>query len=190
MPQTFDNKRDKELIATGSYFYCEGCLAARPLDNQSPDSRYCQGCYNFLAKEAEEVGTKKKAWVPKYAETAPAVETRATTTQDTAAKIKGDTIQDHTTLPPTNPPVIMSPLEDAGNGSHPVLPGAARKRGPKYRVLPDQMIKRLASEGKGSKAIASILKINGVKVSYKTIQRVLSGGRQLALLKNTAEKYC
>ena len=57
------------------------------------------------------------------------------------------------------------------------------KRGPKHRRLPEDLIKQLAGEGMGSKAIAARLKAElGITVSYKTIQRVLSGKRkQLAL---------
>ena len=57
------------------------------------------------------------------------------------------------------------------------------KRGPKHRRLPADLIRQLAAEGMGSKAIAARLKAEpGVKVSYKTIQRIISGERkQLAL---------
>ena len=82
---------------------------------------------------------------------------------------------------------IMSPLESKKievDIIHP--PGATRtsgKRGPKHRSLPEDLIRHLAGEGMGSKAIAARLKAeHRVKVSYRTIQRILSGERkQLAL---------
>ena len=47
------------------------------------------------------------------------------------------------------------------------------KRGPKHRDLPRDLIRQLAGEGMGSKAIASQLKREqGIAVSYKTIQRI------------------
>jgi hypothetical protein len=50
------------------------------------------------------------------------------------------------------------------------------KRGPKHRQLPDDSIRQWASEGAGSKAIASKLKAeHGITISYKTIQRRLKG---------------
>lgn len=57
------------------------------------------------------------------------------------------------------------------------------KRGPKHRRLPEDLIKQFADEGMGSKAIAAKLKTEfSITVSYKTIQRILSGKRrQLAL---------
>ena len=55
----------------------------------------------------------------------------------------------------------------------------AAKRGPKHRRLPEDLIKQLSRKDMGSKAIAAKLKRDkGIKVSYKTIQRVLSGERK------------
>lgn len=52
------------------------------------------------------------------------------------------------------------------------------KRGPKHKALPHELIKQWAGEGMGSKAIATKLRTEqGITVSYKTIQRVLSGER-------------
>jgi len=82
---------------------------------------------------------------------------------------------------------IMSPLESkkiAVDIIYPLDATRARvKRGPKHRALPEDLIRQLAGEGMGSKAIVARLKVeHGVKVSYRTIQRILSGERkQLAL---------
>jgi hypothetical protein len=53
------------------------------------------------------------------------------------------------------------------------------KRGPKQKALPQELITQWAGQGMGSRVIA--LKLNnelGIKVSYKTIQRLLSGERE------------
>jgi len=57
------------------------------------------------------------------------------------------------------------------------------KRGPKHKALPEDLITRWAQEeSMGSKAIAARLKTElGITISYKTIQRLLSGERQLPL---------
>ena len=48
----------------------------------------------------------------------------------------------------------------------------------KKRLLPDDKIRQLHKDGMGAKAIATKLKREkGIIVSYKTIQRVLSGER-------------
>ena len=48
----------------------------------------------------------------------------------------------------------------------------------KKDILPDNKIKYLHEEGMGAKAIATWLKREeGIDVSYKTVQRVLSGER-------------
>ncbi|MFC1956638.1 hypothetical protein ACFLWZ_09050 [Chloroflexota bacterium] len=63
------------------------------------------------------------------------------------------------------------------------------KRGPKQRDLPQEIIEHWASQSIGSKAIASRLNRElDIKVSYKTIQRLLSGEREGDLV--TAEKIC
>ena len=62
----FSVKRDNGLITSDSHFWCEGCLYARPLDDQSPDPRYCQSCCELLKAEAMLLPARKKpAWVPK-----------------------------------------------------------------------------------------------------------------------------
>lgn len=157
----FDNKRDNELIAAGAHFWCNACLIARPLDDQSPDKRYCFGCYNFLLKEAEMLSPKqgRPQWLPQAGEL-----TKKT------ADVSGHT------------PLIMSTLESkeikvdiiqSSVSARPIV-----KRGPKHRDLPEGLIRQLANEGMGAKAIATRLTGEGVTVSYKTIQRLLSGQRK------------
>jgi hypothetical protein len=53
------------------------------------------------------------------------------------------------------------------------------KRGPKHKTLPIEVIMQWASEGMGSKAIAARLNRDAIQISYKTIQRLLSGQRIL-----------
>ena len=59
----FDSKRDNELITAGGFF-CQACLVGKPSGEQSADSRYCQGCFDVLSKEAKILGRGKKDWVP------------------------------------------------------------------------------------------------------------------------------
>ena len=61
-----------------------------------------------------------------------------------------------------------------------IIPAVARKvthekRGPKHRDMPEDLMRQLAGQGMGSKAIAARLRTEGVDVSYKTIQRRLQG---------------
>ena len=77
MAARFDIKQDTYLVnACG--FFCLACLIAMPVNEQSPDSRYCQGCYQFLRAEAEllPVKHKKPGWAPlsKHRQALPAVE--------------------------------------------------------------------------------------------------------------------
>lgn len=63
----FSIVRDNEIVAAGGFF-CRACCVGKPAVEQSPDTRYCQGCYDFLMAEAkmlEETGRKAGSWKPK-----------------------------------------------------------------------------------------------------------------------------
>jgi len=49
----------------GKLFFCRACLMDRPIAEASSDSRYCQGCFGFLQKEAELLPPGRyPKWVP------------------------------------------------------------------------------------------------------------------------------
>ena len=156
------------IVSNDGSFFCHACLEDKSAAEQSPDPRYCQPCYDILFKEAGMLsGSKRPAWIPKPQKPKKAGKKQYRIPQH------GDG--------------IMSTLESKKfevDIIHP--PDATRtsvKRGPKHRPLPQELIMQLAGEGMGSKAIAARLKVEfGITVSYKTIQRVVSGERkQLAL---------
>lgn len=61
----FSIKRDNEIIAAGDFF-CQACVVGKPLDDQSPDPRYCISCYEVLLKEAELLDPHHRPkWIPK-----------------------------------------------------------------------------------------------------------------------------
>lgn len=149
---TFDIKRDNELINSGTHFWCETCLVAWPKDDQSPDPRYCLVCYDFLLKEVEMITShaQKGAWIPRR----------------TAIKAVGAVDSKEKGLPP---------IPRGGGGIM-----SQKKRGPKHQALPGDLIKQMAAGDLSSRTIAARLEEeHGFKVSYKTIQRVLSGQRVL-----------
>ena len=86
---------------------------------------------------------------------------------------------------------VLEPVQPASGAGHnntgtPIGSGimstvkANNKRGPKHKALPRELIEKWAGEDMGSKAIASKLNSKlGVRVSYKTIQRLLSGERKM-----------
>jgi len=54
----------KDIIKNGAYhFFCHACIVDKPASEQSPDPRYCQGCYEFLCHEAFKTSERPK-WVP------------------------------------------------------------------------------------------------------------------------------
>ncbi len=154
-------KRDNEVVKAGGFF-CHACLVGKPRDDASPDPRYCLGCYDYLAKEAETLPAgKRPAWIPKKPE---------------IAGEKPIPVSQHGVL---NMSTLDNKKIEVDIIHPPARVSAIGKRGPKHRDLPEDFIKRLASEGMGSKAIATRLKVEGIGVSYKTIQRILSGQRVL-----------
>ena len=173
----FDIERDRQIINAGGFF-CEACLVGKPADDMSPDPRYCQGCYEFFLKEAETLaasGNKHKPiWIP-------LPDHKSRSKPSATIPQGGSTIM--STLNGKKSEVDIIP---------PRLPKLTReKRGPKQKALPHELIMQWAGEGMGSKAIASKLNNElGIKVSYKTIQRVLSGERNiLPFTENQRKKF-
>ena len=161
----FDTTRDAALIKAGTHFYCLSHLSARPIEEQSSDPRYCRSCCDFLLQEAELAGGhyRKAAWIPRIDGAGG----------QPLAPIPLDGGRNMSTLATVKSEVdIIAPRGRS-----------LKKRGPKPRVLPGRVIMRWAEkEGMGSKAIATRLgKERGVKVSYKTVQRILAGQRPLGL---------
>lgn len=166
----FDIHEDIE-IERADGFFCEACLVGEPRDDMSPDPRYCQSCYEFLLKEAEMLRgtTKRPMWIPKPQ-------------KGRKRQYQVSSVGDR----------IMSTLDDKKFEvdiiNPPAMSRARGKRGPKHRRLPEDLIRQLADEGMGSKAIAAKLKADyGIVVSYKTVQRVLSGERKQLVLNKVAD---
>ena len=64
----FDIKRDIETVNAGGFF-CQACVVGKPLDDISPDPRYCQDCYDVLMFEASLLPkrgiNKRPEWIPR-----------------------------------------------------------------------------------------------------------------------------
>jgi hypothetical protein len=170
----FDGGRDRDTIGAGGFF-CQTCLVGKPALEQSPDPRYCQGCYDFLSKEMELDNSRRAAvWKPVFANR------QAEKQVKDGAQVSEDMC------------TIMSTMSDKKFEvdiiNPPAMSRTPGKRGPRHRTLPDGLINQWASEGMGSKAIATKLKGElGIEVSYKTIQRVLSGERKRLVLNKVAD---
>lgn len=156
-----------QIVEDGGFF-CEACLVEKPIGEQSPDSRYCQGCYDFLKKEAELLDGRKPTWVPKDSQTI----TRTPLEPSRKPLLPASGVG-HNCIDEMIGSGIMSTVESTKDDG---------KRGPKHKALPYELIKGWVGEGMGSRVIA--LKLNnelGISVSYKTVQRVLAGERVILL---------
>ena len=134
-------------------FFCLGCLEDKPVSQQSPDPRYCQGCCDFLVKEAEMNPGQSGDWKPKLG--------KEDKSEDSRQEI----------LSPTNAfvePMPACPKSQEGTS----LPIGR----PRAEIPIDQALK-LHAEGESIRTIVENLKAGGLKASRMTVQRILAGKR-------------
>jgi hypothetical protein len=140
-------------------FWCYTHLADIPLSEQSADDRYCKKCYQVLAAEMADlraIGDRHKHWwalQDKRHSNNGVVPVQGQPTHNLSTSNSKNI-----TVDKLDPPVPVRPIV------HP---------GPKNMALPLDRIAKLAAEGMGSKLIARRLNADGIKVSYRTIQRLL-----------------
>jgi len=153
----FDIKRDNQFAC-----FCQACLVGKTEQEISRrDTRYCLTCQPFLETE---YGQNRQRYTPIPCN-------RQNPPEDTphSADIQVPTGEQETKMSTLNSP---SPKVD-------IFRPRGRPKTYKKCVLPDDKIKQLHEDGMGAKAIATRLKTEeGIDVSYKTIQRVLSGERR------------
>ncbi len=134
--------------------FCQACLTGKTEQEMSEkDARCCIGCQQVVEAEyalsADNSGRKSRYVPVAHRENyVESPKTKKSTLNSTNAKV-----------------------DNFGSRGRPKVY--------KKRPLPDEEIKQLHQQGMGAKAIASQLKRElGIIVSYKTIQRVLSGERK------------
>ena len=150
-----------ELARAGTHFFCEACLIHKPKDDMSADSRYCQGCFDFLTEETGILGVrgdnrKRSGWMPK----------------DDANKRCAKTPKEVATLKTPHSEVFAHP--DNENRK----PGAISGGRPALD-LPVEKIKTMSDGGMKASEIARQLKADGIKVSRRTVYNVLAGQRSM-----------
>jgi len=131
-------------------FYCHACLEDKPASEQSPDSRYCQGCCEFLLNEAKMLtGGKRPSWIPKVDREAP----------------------------PSAPEPLSERVEQARDCNKISIGVSDRVRGRKPIDIPMEFINTLEKEGVMScRRISERLKTEyGIECSFMTVARVIKG---------------
>jgi len=162
-------------VSNDGSFFCHACLEDKSAAEQSPDLRYCQGCYELLLKEAE-LDTFRRGgdWRPVKPALSPDVEVQ----------------QGGEGVAQVNEYVrsILSTVEGKiskvdNNKVWATQVTKAETRGRKQVELPLGYIAWLAEGGMGYKKIAANVNVEcGLNCSYRTIARVIRGERkQLAL---------
>ena len=155
-------------IETDNQFpcFCEACLRDKTEEQMSQkDIRYCLDCQPIIEDA--------------YRFQAPGKRTRYKPIP--ASKIKGG-LSPHIQIPIDEQKTKMSIL----NSPSPTMDNFRPRGRPetyKKRSLPGEQIKQLHEDGMGAVAIATQLKREqGIDVSYKTIQRILSGERKCVIM--------
>jgi hypothetical protein len=137
-------------------FFCKTHLQDLPISERSPDARYCQSCYDFLLKEASMLSPGKvPEWTPSPSRYPVSDAVRQTT--------DSGKVVDSTVMGVENTKTKMSQAK---------LAIKYRKR-----ELPLEHIKQMSDEGINTRNIAARLQVEGINVSYKTVQRILNGMR-------------
>lgn len=163
----FDIERDKTYPC-----FCEACLSGKTeVEMSERDTRYCKECQVSIESDYKLSGRKYIPLVVNI-ESNLAPSSNATINKISLENTEGRELhieQGKTKMSTLNSP---SPTVD-------IFRPRGRPKTYQKRPLPDDKIKQLHSEGIGVKAITTQLKKEqGVDVSYKTIQRVLSGERK------------
>lgn len=153
----FDIETDKQFPC-----FCQACLVGKSEEQMSKrDVRYCLDCQPFIEREYSRL---RQRYIPiTYNHQNHQIDTFSNADIEThRGKQKKK----------------MSTIDSAMLRVDKLKP-RIRSKTYKKRILPDGQIKQLHNEGMGSKAITNKLRVErGITVSYKTIQRVLSGQRR------------
>lgn len=180
--KVFDTARDKDLIAAGTHFYCQGHMTARPLAERSSDERYCQACFDCLTNEArlmKEQGIRRSPdWIPKAGRRLdkPLISIGVNKAVERQENVIGDNLLPQVLLP-------MTP-ESNKTSATPTLrqPEKIKVKSPEKdkggrpeKDIPLARIAELRAEGMGVKGIAGQLKLEGIDVTAMTVSRKLRG---------------
>ena len=151
----FDIKRDMAFP-----FFCQACLVGKPESERSEkDARYCNFCQPVIEAEYAMQGrlTRYKPAKPESIKSLELFVDKDIYPAEEKAKMS--------TL--NSPSLTVDNFRPQG-----------RPKTYKKKILPEGQIRQFHNEGMGPKAIATKLKREqSIAVSYKTIQRILSGER-------------
>lgn len=142
--------------------FCQACLVGKSEEQMSKrDVRYCLDCQPFIEREYSRL---RQRYIPiAYNHQNHQIDT-----------FSNADIGTHREKQKKKMSTIGSSMIRVDKPKLKIRPKSYKKR-----VLPDSQIRQLHKEGMGSKAIANKLRVEqGITVSDKTIQRVLSGQRK------------
>ena len=156
-----------ELAKAGTHFFCHACLVHRPVDDRSPDERYCQQCFEFLSDEmaaAKKNNQKQAAWWPKITAEKQPQETAPEKCAKNAVEIANNkTLPTRLFAQPDNEPETP----DGGLKGRPVM------------SLPMEKILAMFASGEKVPDIKKQLEAEGIKVSRRSLYYIKAGQRVL-----------
>ena len=143
-------------------FFCQACLEDKPKRERSEeDFRYCNLCQPVIEGEYRAIVESKGR--PLTSLYKPILRVPLS-----------DPMESHTELKKSKMSTLIETPVTVDNFRPPDRPKTYKKQ-----ELPEPLIKEMKIAGMGAKAIATRLKVEqDINVSYKTIQRMLSGERK------------
>jgi len=130
------------MVTGDGAFFCHACLEDKLASELSPDPRYCQGCYDFLVREAELLPAgKRPAWIPKSARL--------------AARTSSEAPQG---------------VQDSQNNCNKIITGVRHRVGRPCADLPVREIVNLASQGYSLRRVAAKLGISHMAVKRALVR--------------------
>lgn len=186
----FSIAQDKRIIEDGGFF-CEACIVAKPLDDQSKDPRLCFTCYEVLHGEGTGETKSKDGWMQdkaffvcdswKYgiAKDGTTVcvgpvsgATKASPAQEEPVQNSKDIGKVGRLIIAQPEPVPCQPINrKKATGAGGQRPGAGRKQ----LALPVDLIKDLHTQGADVAEIMNQLQDKGFPASRRTIYTILAG---------------
>ena len=166
----FNIHSELESIKSGDSFWCSGCISARPVAERSADSRYCQGCRDFLCKEADSSPQNQRgAWVP--TDWVPRLPTTAAPAEP--CDINPDGVSNKGRDGESAIGNIVTGNNQEGSGEKHRSRGRPRSA---RNALPLEKILELHQSGQGSREIA-----DQVGANYRTVARLIKESQRALL---------
>lgn len=144
-----ESRKSYYILEGSTHFLCRACCEKLPLEKMSKDARYCGFCQGFIEDEYR-------------------------------VRAEGRDISLESLYKPLE---RLSTVKEGGTnllcGENVPSMKLSHQKGPyQKQELPEKLILDMSHQGRGSRVIAAYLGLQGIYISYRTVQRVIRGERK------------